>query len=128
MKTTMIGVMIMKPSRSLVVYVSGKYSDSDEEKVIDNIKIAGGYASALWDMGYTVICPHTNSALFEQRGTCDWKGFMGGYLELVKRCDVLFAIPNWKDSPGARKEVAMAVKLNKHIFFNLEDMCEEDGN
>jgi hypothetical protein len=52
---------------------------------------------------------------------------MIGCLELLGRSDVLFLLPNWKDSSGAKREYAYAKKHEMYIADNLEflDLVDE---
>ena len=92
--------------RKMVVFISGKYSG----KVEENIAFAETFARVLWDEGYTVVCPHLNTANFDEDGATSWKDYLAGDLEILSRCDIVFALPNWKDSKGSKIEIDYALR------------------
>lgn len=108
--------------RDKVIYIAGKYSDNDPLNVEENIDLAREYALALWEMGYTAICPHLNTANFEDDSNCKYDDFLDGDLELIKRSDALFMLPNWTESFGACREREHAISLDKKIFYDLNDL------
>lgn len=96
----------------MVIYLAGKYSGSTVDEITNNIAEARIIAAELWDKGYTVICPHTNSALFDYICTvADYRSFLFGYMDIMKRCDAVIMVPNWKTSNGAKMERKYAEKL-----------------
>lgn len=99
-----------------IAYIIGPYRASTKEEVQENIQNAAEVAQVLWDKGFAVICPHTNSANFEE--TDD--RYLRGYLEIIKRLeparyigdgnsDIVVTLPNWVESEGSKKEVAFAI-------------------
>jgi hypothetical protein len=108
-------------TRDIVVYVSGKYSAKTRKGVEKNVELARQYATKIWDLGFTVICPHTNTDNFEKLcKNTKYNDFMDGDLELLERSDILFMMPNWKDSEGAKKELEYAKHArNKIILYDI---------
>ena len=88
----------------MIVYLAGKYS-GDTKK---NIALAKKYALKLWEKGYVVICPHLNTQNFDKISDVSYDKFLNGYLEIIKRCDVLVLLPNWRESKGAKIEKQFA--------------------
>jgi hypothetical protein len=93
-----------------VAYVAGPYKASTTYKTLKNIREAEYVALKLWKMGYAVICPHKNTSLFD--GECEETVWLDGYLEIIKRCDVVVPLPSWLESGGSIIEVAYAKKHN----------------
>jgi len=110
-----------------VAYVAGPYRGRDEFEVHDHIANARWAAIELWNKGYAVLCPHTNTANFEHYGRKyairDWVWLEGG-LELLRRCDVLVMLPGWEYSEGSRKEMALAEELGMDIYFGVDTVPE----
>jgi len=102
---------------SRVIYVAGKYRDKSKSGICKNIEHARREAVKLWQAGWVVICPHCNSALFDR---CPDDVFLKGGLELVRRSDAIFMLSNWKESKGAVTEYALALALNKGIYYEEE--------
>lgn len=96
-----------KDSLMPVVYLAGPYRSNTENGIYDNIQTARDYAVKLWHQGYTVLCPHLNTAFMG--GVVPDHIFMAGTMELLKRCDKICMLPHWMDSEGAREEYDYAM-------------------
>lgn len=105
--------------RDIIVFISGKYTGAHIGEVDKNIDIARQASIKLMEEGYTVLTPHLNTAHFEFYTDIPYDQFMYSTLELMKRCDVVYFLPNWKESKGAVLEHECAVK-NKMII--IEDI------
>lgn len=97
----------------MLVYVSGPYRGD----VKANIETASQVAAQLWEIGHAVICPHANTAHFEERCTATWEDYIRGDLNMITRCDALVMLPNWQESPGAVVEHGYATGLGVPIYF-----------
>lgn len=106
--------------RNKVVYISGKYSGD----IVTNIDKARKLAIEVWEAGFTALTPHLNTIHFENDCQCTYEDFIDGDLELIKRCDCLLMLPEWDYSKGALMEHAEAKKLNKPIFYSLENLIK----
>lgn len=95
-----------------LAYVAGPYRGKSKNKIINklqvirNILAAREVAKELWRMGYAVLCPHSNTALFD--GIAPDKTFLDGDIVMLKRCDLIVMMPNWMDSSGAIDEFCVA--------------------
>jgi hypothetical protein len=98
-----------------VVYISGAYRASSQNEVFENIMRARAAAVKLWNQGYAVICPHTNSIFMD--GVNTDTTFLEGDLELLKRCDCIYMLKGWYRSQGATAELELAKKLNMEIIY-----------
>lgn len=93
----------------MIVYTAGPYAESCGVGTVgENIARAREIALKLWDMGYTVICPHLNTAHFEQELSLTNKDFVDRDLEIVERCDAIIMLPYWESSRGAARELSHA--------------------
>lgn len=108
--------------RNKVVYVSGKYSGDIEH----NIQVARRYAIKLWEIGFTVFCPHLNTQHFEKDCDISYEDYIAGDLEIVRRCDAIFMLPGWIGSKGAIQERLEASRQGIPIFHfhKLEDLVK----
>ncbi len=97
-----------------VIYIAGKYRGSTPWEVEQNIRAAEEVAARVWAMGMVALCPHANSRHME--GVATDEVFLAGTLELMRRCDAVLLVPNWRDSVGARAEVAEAERLGLPVF------------
>lgn len=57
--------MTTKSKHSEVVYIAGAYRGKNIHEITKNINAAREAAIKYWKKGYTVICPHSNSALMD---------------------------------------------------------------
>jgi len=102
-----------------LVYIAGPYRGKTISDVIQNIRNAEKIAIKYWKMGYAVICPHKNTALFD--GLCEDKVWMGGDIEILKRCDIIVLLSTWKNSTGTIAEYEESKKNNIEIIFDEEE-------
>ena len=100
-----------------VAYIAGPYRARTIFGRILNIYRARKVAINFWKKGYTVICPHMNSAFFD--GKALDKTFLDGYLRLVEASDVLIMLPGWLNSSGSKAEHKLATSLKKEIIYQL---------
>lgn len=98
-----------------VAYIAGPYRAKSLRGVIDNIRAAEKVAMKYWNLGYAVICPHMNCALFD--GTAPDEVWLEGDKELLRRSDVIVMLPTWRKSSGARAEHDLAKELSKEIIY-----------
>ena len=110
-----------------VIYVAGKYLGECDWDTYCNIHHARIAAKKLWDKGWAVICPHANTAFFGGVGerdrdnlNGDWMKWLSGDLEIISRCDAIYMLNNWKDSKGAKMELAKAQELGLEVFYEGE--------
>lgn len=102
-----------------VIYVAGPYSSTQGwNGVLENILAARAVARELWKMGWTVLCPHANSILMDGPDI-PVRTFLNGDLELLRKCDAVFALRGWETSVGAREEVRFAYGLGLPVWMAL---------
>jgi len=99
-----------------IIYIAGPYRADTTKGVRENIRQAEKWAIYFWKKGWAVICPHKNTALFD--GIADDEIWLKGDIEIMKRCDAVFAMPGWKKSSGARAEIKEAEQLKMKIIYS----------
>jgi hypothetical protein len=97
-----------------LAYAAGPYRASTEWGVLSNIRNAEAVAIELWRMGYAVICPHKNTALFG--GVADDELWLKGDLVMMERCDCVVLCPGWQRSSGTLAEKARAEERGIPVF------------
>ncbi len=97
-----------------VIYVAGPYRAETEWQVVQNIRRAEETALELWKMGWVVICPHKNTAMFG--GALPDEVILEGDLELLRRCDAIYLMKGWQLSDGASREREYARHHNMPLF------------
>ena len=109
-----------------VAFLSGPYRATPTTTVLENIREAEAHAITLWKAGFAVFCPHLNTAHFD--GLCPDRTWLLGDLEILSRLrktDLVFMIPGWEFSEGAKAEKKRAEELGIPIFYSLEQIrCE----
>ena len=100
------------------VYVAGPYTNGDTEW---NVKMAMIAADKLAQAGFIPFVPHLSHFwhLYIPHDYQFWMDLTSAWLE---RCDCALRLPG--ESPGADKEITMAMKLRIPVFFSPEHLIE----
>lgn len=104
------------PEGRKLVYISGKYTGRTREEIAANIAVARSAAIAVWEARHFALCPHLNTAHFEEDCTARYDDYLAGDLRMIDGCDGILMLDNWRESAGAQRELAHAVELNKPNF------------
>lgn len=89
-----------------LVYIAGPYRANSATGIAANIQSARLAAIEFAKMGIPYICPHLNSAYFEEYAPDVPDSFylkMG--LEILARCDAIFVLRGWEESEGTKAEM-----------------------
>jgi hypothetical protein len=92
-----------------LVFISGPYRAKTGYLRQLNIDEARKHSIHLWQMGFACICPHMNTANFD--GLAPDEVWLEGDIEMLRRCDMIYLLPNWEQSEGTRAEWAEAQRL-----------------
>jgi hypothetical protein len=80
----------------LLIYVSGRYTAPTVAERMENIQKARKVAGALWQLGHAVICPHLNTANFEEDfPAIAYDQYIAGDLQMIARCDAMVMVEGW---------------------------------
>lgn len=106
------------------IFIAGAYHGKSPYMEIDRrIRLAERSALALWKAGYGAFCPHLNTAHFEAKALSVPES---AYKEFDKRmlrcCDAVLALPNWRSSEGATEEIQEAGQLEIPVYFSLREL------
>ncbi|PWK30896.1 DUF1937 family protein [Pseudomonas sp. OV226] len=105
-----------------VIYVAGPYRAATRELIAENIAVARSVAVSTARLGWFPICPHTNTAHFDDDLPDQDQFFLDGTMALMERCDAVVLINGWRYSAGTLGEVHRARELGIPIFACLEDL------
>ena len=109
--------------RNKVIYVAGKYNDERGEwYILCNIREAERAAQFIWLQGGVAICPHMNTRMWG--GLLPDDAWIEGDLEIIRRCDAIFMLPNWITSKGAKQELEFAMMHNIPVLYDNKDLLE----
>ncbi len=104
-----------------LIYVAGPYHASTYSGVEDNIREAERVSMELIARGWAVLTPHKNTAHYEIYGNVadDWDHdfWMDMDFEILRRCDAIFMMKDWKKSKGTKMEIKLAKKLKIPVFY-----------
>lgn len=106
-----------------VIYIAGKYRGPTPWAVEQNIRAAEDVAAKVIQAGHMPLTPHKNTAHME--GLADDAFFLEGTMELLRRCDAVLCVSNWRDSVGARAEVEEARRLGLPVFGTGTDLAHD---
>lgn len=101
----------------MIAYVVGPYRAADNWQVARNIEAARNCAGWLWEHGYAVICPHTNTAMFHVLFHTPEENYLNGYLEILPHCDLIVMLPGWTNSSGSKNEFILAKQHGIQQFY-----------
>jgi hypothetical protein len=108
---------IKKPAKKKIIYIAGRYRDTRGEFYVEaNIREAATNALMIWLFGGIALCPHMNTAHFGGAHGINDEIWLEGDIELMKRCDAVFALPGWENSKGAIEEVRVARENDIPVF------------
>jgi nucleoside 2-deoxyribosyltransferase len=100
-----------------VVYVAGPFRGKDHFEIHTNICNAEALALKVWRLGAVAICPHLNTAHFQNAAPDDvW---LVGDLELLRRCDAVIMTADWQRSQGAVSEHEFAKHHGIPVFYTI---------
>lgn len=104
-----------------LAYLAGPYRSKDGIwGVKRNVEAAMSVARELWKQGYSVICPHANTALMDGPDIPD-AVFLEGDIEMLRRCDLIVMLPGWERSAGASVEHQVAREIGLVVAVWDED-------
>lgn len=103
-----------------VVYVAGPFRGKDHFQIHQNICRAEILALEVWRLGVACICPHLNTAHFQDAAPDEiW---LRGDLEILKRCDAALMTSDWQKSSGATAEKMFAEANGIPVFYSLDEL------
>lgn len=96
--------------------------------VDQNILNARIHSVTLWRAGDVVLCPHTNTAFFDQMAPdVDDGVWLDGCIRLLQKCDRLVLVPQPIMSDGMRVELEFAQANNIRVLNFSERLSELKG-
>jgi len=117
----------MSINKPLLIYVAGPLSGQDGSiGKLSNVVRAVEMGEQIYHKGHFTYIPHLTVFQHKiiRRLYPDYKPTYDRWLkhdfEILSRCDALFRIDG--DSKGADKEVVEAIRLNKPVYYSLDDI------
>jgi len=98
------------------IYISGKISGLDLDQAEEYFEL---YENQIIEIGHEPVNPmkvHANKICPE------WLDYMRADIKALMDCDAVYAMPNWRQSIGARIEVGLAHDLGIPVYYRLGDI------
>jgi nucleoside 2-deoxyribosyltransferase len=101
-----------------VVYIAGPYRGPTAWRIAENIRDAERAALEVARAGFVPLCPHSMTAHFHGELTEEY--WLAATLELMRRCDAVLLVGDWKGSAGATAERAEAQRLGIPVYESID--------
>jgi len=97
-----------------IIYVAGPYNAPTEMGIMDNIRKACEARDDLVVAGWAVVCPHANTANMDNENPDIYYRMD---VKILARCDAIYMLHGWENSPGARMEHEMALEWGITVYY-----------
>jgi len=108
--------------RKLLIYLAAPYSAANKELIEANIRFAEQEMIELLKKGYSVICPHKNTAHLHE--VMPWAAFMEMSFTMIQKCDAAFFRGGWSLSRGCWEEYQYCLQNQIPAFTETEALEE----
>ena len=102
------------------VYISGKMTGLSEEKIWDNFRKVETFLAKHGHYGDEKIESVMNPAVtyaMQKFNAFSYEDWLHVDFAMLDACDAVALLPNWKDSMGAKREIAYAYKHGKEVYY-----------
>jgi Domain of unknown function (DUF4406) len=108
------------------VYVAGKYSADNVIDVLENIKQGINHGALVLKMGCAVFCPHLDHhfAMSAWGSILSKKQYQDNSMAWLEVSDIVYIMPDSKDSRGVQREIERAKELHIPICYSLNELRE----
>ena len=106
----------VKRKRKPTLFVSGPYTCRTSDRKRRHMEAARVAGRMLAKMGYVVIVPHWN---FQHMVGMCYETVLENCIEVMLRCDGVYLLDDWRESPGAVREYAKALKAKMPMYSKL---------
>lgn len=110
-------------------YIAGPYRADCALKTSRNVSRAEqmGKRLALQRPGWFPVIPHKNTELWDFDGglrNIQPEYYLSGTLEVMRRCDAVLVLPDYRRSSGTIAEIAEAERLDIPVYYSVESVPE----
>ena len=102
------------------IYLAGKYTEPHTYLVQRNIALAQEYAQEIAIMGALPVTPHLLTANMD--GIQHYQWWCDVTMQLLRKCDAVFMLPNYERSNGAIAELVDALRIGMPVFYQLNEV------
>lgn len=114
--------------RMKLIYIAGPYRADTPWEVEQNIREAEIAALCVAEIGLVPVIPHSMYRYFNESLSDDY--FLRATIDIMTRCDAVYAFRKWMPSKGTDCEIATAKDLDIPVLTSLEhvrDYANEHG-
>ena len=111
------------------VYVAGKYNDDNIISALENMRLGMKVSTEVFLLGYAPFVPwfDYHFVLMLPDGEHISKEIYHKYsMQWLEVSDCVLALPNWKRSGGAIREIKRAKELNIPVYYSIAELQVED--
>lgn len=101
-----------------LIYVAGPYTDPDPWEAEQNVRRAEAVGYEVAKLGAWPVIPHSNTRPCFGSAYTPRMAY-AATLQMMRRCDGVFMMRDWKRSTGATDERAEALRLRMPVFYEL---------
>lgn len=115
---------------SSIIYVAGKYDDTNVMGVFRNINEGIQLCKDLFLRGYKPFCPwidfHFILAMSpDELAITSKQHFLDYSLAFLQISKAMLVLPNWTESRGTQEEIAFANDLSIPVYYDKESFYRE---
>lgn len=104
------------------VFIAGPYRAPTAWQRECNIHKAKALALKAWKAGFSVFCPHSNTAQFDDE--CPDQVWLDGIVEWLKVSEAVLVMEGYEQSPGSVNELVIAMRMKIPVFDSVEGLME----
>lgn len=108
-------------NKRFLIYIAGALR-GDIPTYISNASKMIKYGELIRRVGYSVYIPALDLLQGLVMGDMEFDDYFNNSFAILPRCDALYLVPNWENSEGTKKEIALAKSLNIPVFDNIDNM------
>lgn len=108
----------------MTIYISGPMTKIKD----NNIQAFGRAHEQLKGKGHLVVNPHdlsekVNVDAFYNGQLAEYSDYMrSDIIQMLLYCDTIFMLDGWRESKGAKLELAVAIACGLQVFFNIDEI------
>lgn len=104
------------------IYIAGPINADNALEFLDNVSQGVQAATLLLRLGYAPFCPHLDFLFRLQDSRITREMYHAYSIAWVPVSDAVLALPGWKDSAGARKEIDLAIKNRIPVCYSIRQL------
>ena len=107
-----------------MIYISGPMSNTPNS----NFEAFDKAEKQLVKLGYNVLNPHKicdelNTRFFEMGKNPEYEDYLKeDILQMLSKCDKVLVLKGWRQSKGAKLEIATAIACGLDVVFDISDV------